>query len=65
MEQTSMTTHSPNSGFMPIGKDDPILQELWAIKSQINREAHYNVKERSKQLEGFTMETARQRVGLH
>jgi hypothetical protein len=64
MEQTSMTTQSPAAGFLPIGKYDPILQELWEIKSQINRDAHYSVKERSRQLDGFTFETARQRVGL-
>ena len=64
MEQTNMMTQSPAVGFLPIGKHDPILQELWAIKSQINRDAHYSVKERSRQLEGFTIEAARQRVGL-
>ena len=64
MEQASLTPHSLNSGFIPIGKDDPILQELWAIKRQINRDAHYSVKERSKQLEGFSIEAARERVGL-
>lgn len=59
-----MMTQSPAAGFFPIGKHDPILQELWEIKSQINRDAHYSVKERSRQLEGFTIEAARQRVGL-
>ena len=64
MEQTTMTTQSPANGFLPIGKHDPILQELWAIKSQINRDAHYSVKERARQLDGFSIEVARQRVGL-
>jgi hypothetical protein len=59
-----MTTQSPAAGFLPIGKHDPILQELWEIKSQINRDAHYSVRERSRQLDGLTFETARQRVGL-
>ncbi len=64
MEQTSMTTQSPLVGYLPIGKNDPILQELWEIKGQINRDANYSVRERSRQLEGFTFETARQRIGL-
>ena len=64
MEQANLTNQLPAAGFLPIGKHDPILQELWEIKSQINRDAHYSVKERSKQLEGFTIETARQQAGL-
>lgn len=64
MEQANLTTQLPAAGFLPIGKHDPILQELWDIKSHINREAHYSVKERSKQLEGFTIATARQQAKL-
>lgn len=26
-------------------KNDPIMQELWAIKAQINKEANYSVDE--------------------
>lgn len=64
MEQANVTTQSPSAGFLPIGKHDPILQELWDVKSLINRDAHYSVKERSKQLEGFTVETARLQASL-
>ena len=64
MEQANSTNQPMTAGFLPIGKHDPILQELWDIKSQINRDAHYSVKERSKQLEGFTIETARQQADL-
>ncbi len=64
MEQANLTTRLPNAGFLPIGKHDPILQELWDIKSNINRDAHYSVKERSKQLEGFTIAAARQQAKL-
>jgi hypothetical protein len=28
-----------------IGKHDPVLQELWAIKAQLNAEAGYSVHE--------------------
>jgi hypothetical protein len=59
-----MMAQSPTTGFLPIGKHDPILQELWEIKSQINRDAHYSVKERSRQLERFTIESARKQAGL-
>lgn len=64
MEQANLTTQLPAAGFLPIGKNDPILQELWEIKRQINRDANFSVKERSKQLEGFTIETARRQAGL-
>ncbi len=60
MEQANLTTQPFTAGFLPIGKNDPILQELWATKSLINRDAHYSVKERMMQLEGLTFETARQ-----
>ncbi len=28
---------------MPIGHNDPVLQELWAVKARINEEAGYDV----------------------
>jgi hypothetical protein len=64
MEQANLTTQPLTAGFLPIGKNDPILQELWEIKSLINRDAHYSVKERMMQLEGFTIEKARLQAGL-
>ncbi len=32
-----------NAEYLP--KNDPIMQELWAIKAQINKEAGYSVEE--------------------
>jgi hypothetical protein len=64
MERVNLTTQIPTASFLPIGKHDPILQELWDIKSHINREAHYSVKERSKQLEGFNIESVRLQAGM-
>jgi len=46
------------------GQQDPILQELWAIKAQINKEAQYNVDVRLKQVQGFDWAVARARLGL-
>jgi hypothetical protein len=47
-----------------LGKRDPILQELWAIKAQINKDAQYSVEVRSKQVKGLDWAVARARVGL-
>jgi hypothetical protein len=47
-----------------LGKQDPILQELWAVKAQLNKDAHYSVKERSKQVRGLNWATARARLGM-
>jgi hypothetical protein len=32
-----------NAEYLP--KNDPIMQELWAVKAQINKEAGYSVDE--------------------
>ena len=37
-------------------KHDPVLQELWGIKAEINAGAHYSVIERAKQLETVTID---------
>jgi hypothetical protein len=47
-----------------LGKNDPILQELWALKAQLNKDAQYNVEVRSKQVKGLDWAAARARVGL-
>jgi hypothetical protein len=41
-----------------LGKDDPLLQELWAIKAEINKAAHYSVQQRRRQVEGLTLSNA-------
>ena len=64
MEQANLTNQPIAAGFLPIGKNDPILQELWATKSLINRNANYSVKQRMMQLEGITIETARLQAGM-
>jgi hypothetical protein len=40
------------------------LQELWAIKAQINKEAQYKVEIRFKQVQGLDWAAARARLGL-
>ena len=63
MERTEEQLKS-DSAFALLGKQDPILQELWAIKAQINKDAHYSVEERRKQVQGLTLAGARAKLGL-
>lgn len=63
MERTAEQLKSDNA-FALLGKQDPILQELWAIKAQINKDAHYSVEERRKQVQGLTLASARAKLGL-
>jgi hypothetical protein len=63
MERPAEQLKSDNT-FALLGKQDPILQELWAIKAQINKDAHYNIEERRKQVQGLTLASARAKLGL-
>jgi len=45
-----------------LGQHDPLLQELWAIKAQINKDAQYSVDVRFKQLQGISWEVVRSRL---
>lgn len=45
-----------------LSKNDPIMQELWAVKAQINKEAGYSVDEIVRRLlEKYPL----QQAGLH
>ena len=41
---TEQIPHAPDTERLPLGKNDPILQELWQHKAQINAESNYDVK---------------------
>ncbi|MCF8210921.1 MAG: hypothetical protein K9K38_16210 [Rhodoferax sp.] len=53
---------TPESFTSVLGQHDPLLQELWAIKAQINKDAQYSVDIRFKQLQGMNWEVARSRL---
>jgi hypothetical protein len=41
---TEQMPHTSDIERLPLGKNDPILQELWKHKAQINAESNYDVK---------------------
>ena len=41
---TNPTAQSPLIAAAPRRRKDPILQELWAIKAQMNKDAGYDVR---------------------
>jgi hypothetical protein len=47
-----------------LGQQAPILQELWAIKAQINKDAQFSVNVRCKQVQGLNWKVACARLGL-
>lgn len=67
MEHTLDPNHhvsEPSDSYPLLGKKDPILQELWAIKAQLNKDSHYSVHERRKQVQGLSMAAARLQLGM-
>jgi hypothetical protein len=42
---TQSTAHHTVPATHLTGLRDPILQELWSIKAQLNAQAHYNIEE--------------------
>jgi hypothetical protein len=53
---------TPESFSSVLGQHDPLLQELWAIKAQINKDAQYSVDIRFKQLQEINWQVARSRL---
>jgi hypothetical protein len=64
MERSTQSANllTPEPFFSVLGQHDPLLQELWAIKAQINKDAQYSVDIRFKQLQGMNWEVARSRL---
>jgi hypothetical protein len=58
------TALMPSSIFTVLGQQDPILQELWAIKAKINKDSQFSVDIRCKQVQGLTWKVARARLGV-
>lgn len=40
----STTTHETKVNKLQLGRNDPILQELWEVKARLNAEAGYRVE---------------------
>lgn len=47
---------------LPIGRNDPVLKELWAVKAQINKEAGYDVGRLVEQAQALDIEALMRRV---
>ena len=67
MTQTTDTTRpegSDDAAAPPtrLGRNDPLLQELWAIKAAMNAEAGYSVKTRAAQSREFDPESTLARL---
>ena len=45
-----------------LGRADPLLQELWAIKAALNAEAGYNLKTLAEQARQFDLDAALARL---
>ena len=39
-----------------LGRNDPLLQELWAVKAALNAESGYRVERRAEQSRAFDLE---------
>ena len=39
-----------------LGRNDPLLQELWAVKAAMNAESGYSVERRAEQSRAFDLE---------
>lgn len=49
---------------LPVGRDDPILQELWQVKARINAEANYDVAVLAAQARALDVEALMRRAGV-
>lgn len=45
-----------------LGRNDPLLQELWAIKAALNAEAGYSVEKRAAHARAFDLEATLARL---
>lgn len=45
-----------------LGRGDPLLQELWAVKAAMNAEAGYSVEKRAAQSRAFDLEATLSRL---
>lgn len=48
---------------LPVGRDDPILQELWQVKAKINSEANYDVAVLAAQARALDVDELLRRLG--
>ena len=48
---------------LPLGRDDPILQELWQVKAKINLEANYDVAVLAAQARALDVDGLLRRLG--
>lgn len=45
-----------------LGREDPILQELWAVKAAMNAEAGYSIAKLAEQARQFDLEATMERL---
>ena len=61
MSQTADTLRTEGgddstASFPRLGRNDPLLQELWAVKAKLNAEAGHSVRNRAAQSRAFDLE---------
>lgn len=58
-----ITSKPPQAGKLArLGRDDPLLQELWDAKAALNAAAGYSVKQLAEQAERFDLEATLTRL---
>jgi len=57
-DEIAPTTGKP----IPLGRSDPLLQELWAIKAALNAQADYSVEKLAEQARQFDLDATLSRL---
>ncbi|MDP2827305.1 MAG: hypothetical protein Q8O37_01730 [Sulfuricellaceae bacterium] len=55
--ENTETVLPTNENIPRLGRSDPLLQELWAVKAAMNAEAGYSIEKRAERARQFDLES--------